>query len=57
MVKGPELVEIYTANNEAEAYVIKGLLESCDIPSLLRTAGKSSFAWAYAGSGMTPLSV
>ena len=57
MAKEPELVAVYTANNEAEANIIKGLLESFDIPCLLRTAGKSTFAWVYTGSGMTPLSV
>lgn len=57
MAKEPELAAIYTANNEAEANIIKGLLESFDISCLLRTAGKSTFAWAYTGSGMIPLSV
>jgi len=57
LTKEPELVEIYVANNEAEAHVIEVLLESFDIHCLLRTPGKTAYAWIYVGSGMTPLSV
>ncbi len=35
MNKGKELVTIFKAANEMEAQVIKGLLESYDIPCLL----------------------
>ena len=35
--KEERLVEVYRAAGEAEALVIKGLLESCGIPSMLRS--------------------
>jgi len=35
--KGEKLVEVYTAASEAEAQVIKGLLESYGIPCLLKS--------------------
>jgi hypothetical protein len=35
--KSERLVEVYRAAGEAEGLVIKGLLESCGIPSLLRS--------------------
>ena len=37
MSKGKNLVEIYKATNEMEAQVIKGLLESFDIPCFLKS--------------------
>ena len=37
MSKGEKLVEVYKAANEMEAQVIKSLLESYDIPCLLKS--------------------
>ncbi|MFC1909520.1 DUF2007 domain-containing protein [Chloroflexota bacterium] len=37
MSKGEKLVEVYKAANEMEAQVIKSLLESYEIPCLLRS--------------------
>ena len=37
MSKSGKLVEVYKARTEMEAQVIKGLLESFDIPSVLRS--------------------
>ncbi|MGA3093859.1 MAG: DUF2007 domain-containing protein [Dehalococcoidales bacterium] len=34
--KQDRLVKVYTAHGEMEAQVIKGLLESCSIPSLMQ---------------------
>jgi len=47
-----KLVEVYRANNEMEAQVIKSLLESYGIPSLLKTHGTQSvFAITVDGMG------
>jgi len=40
--KDEKLVEVYRANGEAEAKVIQGLLESCGIPSLLKSLAAPS---------------
>ena len=37
MSKGEKLVEVYKANNEMEAQVIKSLLGSYDIPCFLKS--------------------
>lgn len=37
MRKGEKLVEVYKAQNHMEAQVIKGLLESFDIPCFLKS--------------------
>lgn len=37
MSKSEEMVEVYNATGEAEAQIIKGLLESAGIPSLLKS--------------------
>ena len=52
-MKNPEkLVEIYLAHGEAEANIIKGLLESYDIPCLLKSlAAPSVHAFAIDGLG------
>lgn len=51
MNKSKELVEVYVARGAAEAEIIKGLLESCDIACLLRSSGSSIY------SGQVPTSV
>ena len=52
MSKDEELVEVYRAKGEAEAQIIKGLLESRGIPCLLKsTAAPSVHAFAVDGLG------
>lgn len=47
-----DLVEVYRANGEAEAHIIKGLLESNGIPCLLRSlAAPSVHAFVFDGMG------
>jgi hypothetical protein len=47
-----KMVEVYKATNEMEAQVIKGLLESYDIPCLLRShAAPSVHMFAVDGMG------
>jgi hypothetical protein len=47
-----DMVEVYRAAGEAEAQIIKGLLESYGIPSLLKsTASPSVHAFAIDGLG------
>jgi len=52
-LNNPEkLVEVYLARGEAEANIIKGLLESYGIPSLLKSlAAPSVHAFAIDGMG------
>jgi hypothetical protein len=46
------MVEVYRANGEAEALIIKGLLESSGIPSLLKShASPSVHMFAIDGMG------
>ena len=42
MSKSEKLVEVYKANSEMEAQVIKGLLESYDIPCFLKSNAATS---------------
>jgi len=50
--KSERLVEVYRARGEAEANIIKGLLESYGIPCLLRSlAAPSVHAFAVDGMG------
>ncbi len=52
MSKSERLVEVYRARGEAEANIIKGLLESYGIPCLLRSlAAPSVHAFAVDGMG------
>jgi hypothetical protein len=52
MSKETKLVKVYRAAGEAEAMVIKGLLESNGIPCLLRSnAAPSIHAFAVDGMG------
>ena len=52
MNSSEDLVEVYRAAGEAEAQIIKGLLESYGIPSLLKsTASPSVHAFAIDGLG------
>ena len=47
-----ELVEVYRAQGEAEAQIIKGLLESRDIPVLLKSlAAPSVHSFTVDGMG------
>ena len=47
-----KLVEVYKASNEMEAQVIKGLLESYDIPSVLKShAAPSVLMFTVDGMG------
>jgi hypothetical protein len=47
-----DMVEVYRAGGEAEAQIIKGLLESYGIPSLLKsTASPSVHAFTVDGLG------
>jgi len=50
--KGEELVEVYKAAGEAEAQIIKGLLESNGIPCLLKSlAAPSVHVFTVSGMG------
>lgn len=52
MSSNEDLVEVYRAAGEAEAQIIKGLLESYGIPSLLKsTASPSVHAFTIDGLG------
>ena len=52
MVKREKLVRVYRAGGEAEAQIIKGLLESRGIPCLLRSnAAPSVHVFAVDGMG------
>lgn len=53
-----ELVEVYRAANEMEALVIKGLLESYDIPCLLKSnAAPSVHIFTVDGLGQVKVMV
>ena len=46
------MTEVYRASGEAEAQIIKGLLESCGIPSLLKSnAAFSAHMFVVDGMG------
>jgi hypothetical protein len=50
--KQDQLVKVYTAHGEMEAQVIKGLLESCGIPSLMQgNAAQSMQPFVMDGMG------
>jgi len=50
--KSEKLVEVYKANSEMEAQVIKGLLESYDIPCFLKSnAAPSVHVFTIDGMG------
>ncbi|MBI4187311.1 MAG: DUF2007 domain-containing protein [Chloroflexi bacterium] len=52
MSRGEELVTVYRAKGEAEAQIIRGLLESHGIPCLLKShAAPSVHAFAVDGMG------
>ncbi len=52
MSKNEEMIEVYRALGEAEALVIRGLLESYGIPCLLKSnAAHSVHAFAVDGMG------
>jgi len=52
MSKGEKLVMVYRASGEAEALIIKGLLESNSIPCLLKSnAAPSVHMFAVDGMG------
>ena len=52
MSNNQELVEVYKATGEAEAQIIKSLLESFGIPSLLKSdAARSVHAFTIDGMG------
>ena len=52
MSRSEKLVEVYTAAGEAEAHIIKGLLESNGIPCLLKSlAAPSVHAFTVDGMG------
>ena len=58
MNKGEGLVEVYTATGEAEAQIIRGLLESQGIPSLLRSpAAPSVHPFTVDGMGQVRIMV
>jgi len=54
--KGEELVEVYKAAGEAEAQMIKGLLESKGIPCLLRSLAAPS-VHVFSVGGMAEVKV
>ena len=56
MSQNNELVEIYLANGESEAEIIKGLLESNDIPCFLKFAGMTS-ASIFGGNIFAQISI
>jgi hypothetical protein len=56
--RNSELVEIYIARGEAEANIIKGLLDSYGIPSLLKAqASPSVHVFAVDGMGQVAILV
>ncbi|MDO9334022.1 MAG: DUF2007 domain-containing protein [Dehalococcoidales bacterium] len=58
MNRNSELVEIYIARGEAEANIIKGLLDSYGIPSLLKAqASPSVHVFAVDGMGQVAILV
>jgi hypothetical protein len=58
MNKKDKLVPVYTAKGELEARVIKGLLDSCGIPSLLRSnAALSIHSFLMDGMGTVTVMV
>jgi len=55
---GEKLVDVYRASGELEAHVIKGLLESNDIPCILRSdAASSVHAFTIDGMGEVTVAV
>ena len=58
MSKGKKLVEVYKAASGLEAQIIKGLLESYDIPCLLKSnAAPSVHMFAVDGMGKVKIMV
>jgi hypothetical protein len=56
--KGKKLVEVYRATGEAEAQIIRGLLESNDIPCLLQShVAPSVHVFAIDGLGEVKIMV
>jgi hypothetical protein len=56
--RNSELVEIYVARGEAEANIIKGLLDSYGIPNLLKAqASPSVHVFAVDGMGQVAILV
>ena len=56
--KDKKLVEVYRAASEAEAQIIKGLLESCGIPCLMKSnAAPSVHVFAVDGMGEVKIMV
>ena len=52
MSKGQKMVEVYRATGEAEAQVIRGLLESYGVPSIIQSnAAPSVHMFAVDGMG------
>lgn len=58
MGENEKLVDVYRASGEAEAHVIKGLLESNGIPCILRSdAARSVHVFTVDGMGEVAVSV
>ncbi len=58
MNKEAKLVSVFTTQNAMEASVVKGLLESIGIPSILKPAGSPSvFPFSVDGLGITEVLV
>jgi hypothetical protein len=56
--KEAKLVNIFTSNNHMEANVIKGLLESADIPAMLKPGSSPSvFPFSVDGLGVVEVLV
>ena len=52
MSKSNKLVDVYRSTNEMEAMVVKSMLESCGIPSLLKSnAAPSDHVFTVNGIG------
>ena len=55
---GERLVDVYIASGEAEAYIVKGKLEACGIPCILRSnAARSVYMFTVDGMGQIRIAV
>ena len=58
MNKEVKLISVFTTSNTMEANIVKGLLESADIPAMLKPASSPSvFPFSVDGLGITEVFV
>lgn len=56
MNRSNKLVEVYVARGEAEANIIKGLLDSCGIPNIMKAQASPS-VHVFTVDGMGQISI